>query len=486
MTIRRLTVAFACSLALFGLWRADRAAAAEQFPYQAVVIGEQVEVRCGPGGQFYATSMAKANDQVTVHRHDHGGWYMISPPAGSFSWIDASLVNPIGGNRGLVTISPGSGQPPRAIVRIGSQLSDDHSFFGRELSNGDEVTILGEKVLAGRSGAVRMLKIVPPAQEFRWIKGEFLVPMSQQIQQQIAVDPYQVPAEHRHQHIRSMPVELASGTLATPAASRHDQFPQDAGSISTAGLSVPTQEMKMAALSAPQMPTAAVETPSPATLSASHSRKREHLTKLHEIDQKYSEMMARDPSEWDLAPVAQAYRELQQAADPSVSPLVAQRLEVVARRQEIAQHYQKFVQISEETSRRDAQLLAQRTDFPTEPLSAPPVFMPPVEDPSGMNSVPVTGPEMSQQPVTDAPAGVTPQLNGAGIIQPVQAPPGFPAYILVAPNGRMLAYVEAGEGVSLEPWVGKPAGLIGMRSKEANLGADLIRAQKIISVKLSQ
>jgi len=483
MMIRHLACVYVAALVLSGFEVAGVAAGAEQFPYQAIVIGEQVEVRCGPGGQFYVTSMAQANDQVTVHRHDHGGWYMIAPPPGSFSWIDASLVNRLGGNRGLVTINPGSGQPGRAIVRIGSQLSDDHSFFGRELSNGDEVTILGEKILPGRSGGVRMLKIVPPAQEFRWIKGEFLVPMSQQIQQQLAVDPYQVPAEHRQRHVQSMPVEPVSATISEKPSSRLEDVPQDESPLSNAALSVATPEMKTAALSAPSPASQVSAAVKPSAVAL--SMKQQHLTKLHEIDRTYHDMMGRDPAEWDLAPIAAAYRELQQSADPSVGALVAPRLEVVARREEIAQHYRKFVQISVETSRRDAQLLAQQTDLPAEPLSAPSAFLPPAEDPSGMNAVPVITPA-TELPASEAPAGVSPQLNGAGIIQPVQAPPGFPRYILVAPDGRMLAYIEPGAGVSLEPWIGKPAGLIGLRSREENFGADLIRAQKIVPVTLSR
>jgi len=497
MMIRRLNFAQTLLLSLTSLFVVRSALAADQFPYQAVVVGEQAEVRCGPGQQFYVTSLANMNDQVTVHRHDHGGWYMISPPAGSFSWIDARLVNPLGNNRGLVTISPGSGQRNRAIVRIGSTLSDDHSFFGRELSNGDEVTILGEKVLAGKSGGVRMLKIAPPAQEFRWIKGEFLVPMSRQIQQQLAVDPYQVPPEHRQRQALLLPAETTLVAAEFPAPKM--EAPRPDALIETADAKSPVLEMKTALL-----PSSMTGDVPELVTSPSAAQRQQEFDQLEKLHRNFVDMMALDPSEWELDPIAQSLSELQKSADPHIAHLAAERLKTVAQRQKIAGHYRRFIQVSAETSRRDAQLLAQRADFQTDRLEAPPVFQAPMEGSPEMQSVPVpqpefpaVGPQISSVPAASvppgsmlspaipSPEGVTPQLNGAGIIQPVQAPPGFPKFILTAPDGRMLAYVEPGAGVSLESWIGKQAGIIGLRSREENYGADLIRAQKIVPVKLS-
>jgi len=482
MTIRRLVFVRTAAFSLILTALLQNVPAAEQFPYQAIVVGEQVEVRCGPGNQFYVTSMAKANDSVTVHRHDHGGWYMISPPPGSFSWIDAGLVNPIGGNRGLVTLSPGGETNRRALVRIGSQLGDDHSFFGRELSNGDEVTILGEKILSGRSGGVRMLKIVPPAQEFRWIKGEYLVPMSQQIQQQIALDPYQVPAEHRQRQALLMPSEPDSVAqvefrepepVLAPARETKSQTPVP--EKKTAALTVPSENPEFEPI---------------VSASPSIEQKRQDFARLAELDQAYAGQIARDPSEWNLEPISKGYLDLQKSADAHVAHLVSLRLDEVLKRQEIARHYRNFVQISTETSQRDAQLLAQRPDFESEKLQAPQVFMEPVpgqiNDPLGSSEIANASSPSGNIPLPEAPAGVTPQLNGAGIIQPIQAPPGFPRFILTAPDGRMLSYVEPGAGVSLEPWIGKPCGLIGHRSREENYGADVIRAQKIVPVRLAQ
>lgn len=481
MMIRRLTLAMLMACPLFALLPDRNLAAAEQFPYQAVVVAEQTEVRCGPGMKFYPTSLAKKNDQVTVHRHDHGGWYMISPPAGSFSWIDASLVNSIGGNRGIVTITPGSGAGSRAVVRIGSTLSDDHSFFGRELSNGDEVVILGEKILAGPAGGKRMLKIAPPAQEFRWVKGEFLVPMSRQIQQQLAQDPYQVPAEFRQRMAAVLPLEA-------PSPEDDSDAPMLAKSEKSNSESAP--EMKSARLStsdeqfAAPIPGKGSETNVSASVTT--SRQQQELIRLDEIDTKYHQTIAKDPSEWDLDQVCQSYEALKRSAGPYVSKLASERLEQASRRREIAQHYRNFIQISEETSQRDAQLLAQKPDVIMGRLEAPPEFHSVMESASPeMNAAVEPVIQQMSGVMPPAPEGVAPQLNGAGILQKMQAPPGFPGYILIAPNGRMLAYVDPAPGVSMDEWVGKPAGIIGRRSRDDGYNMDVIRAQRVVPVKLS-
>ena len=58
------------------------AAQVQKFPYEAGLTGEDVYVRSGPGKKYYPTGKLKSGDHVIVHRHDPGGWYMISPPAG--------------------------------------------------------------------------------------------------------------------------------------------------------------------------------------------------------------------------------------------------------------------------------------------------------------------------------------------------------------------------------------------------------------------
>ena len=111
-------------------WCADR-----KFPYEAVVEVAEEFVRSGGGQNFYPTSKVRRGDKVTVHRHDAGGWAMISPPPGSFSWIEARYLKRQG-NVGVLTAS-------NVIVRVGSEFNDDHSFYQVDLSKGQTVEILG-------------------------------------------------------------------------------------------------------------------------------------------------------------------------------------------------------------------------------------------------------------------------------------------------------------------------------------------------------
>ncbi len=59
------------------------------FPYQAEVSVDEVEVRCGPGWDYYPTQRLPRGTRVEVYRHDPGGWLAIRPPEGSFSWMTA-------------------------------------------------------------------------------------------------------------------------------------------------------------------------------------------------------------------------------------------------------------------------------------------------------------------------------------------------------------------------------------------------------------
>lgn len=413
--MRCFCVAIAFSLGVL----ASLNAAEQKFPYQATVIAEKVEVRCGPGLNFYVTSLLKPNDVVTVHRHDHGGWFMIAPPKGSISWIDASLVKRTNGDRGTVQVAPQDGRPARAIVRIGSTVSDDHSYYGRELSNGDEVTILGEQTLNTARGPVKMFKIVPPAQEFRWLKGEFLVPLDDRVRQQIAQDPYQIPAEHRP-------------AFLTQKQQQENIAQQQRQQVSAARKSL--------------------------------------YDRLDAIDQKYAAMMQLEPAKWKLDQLEAEYRQLEREDDAAIRALVQKRIDVLDRRREILSHYQNFVRVSAESARRDQELVTLQLGLQRE-IPGGEIAFPGTNDPRGRS-------------VPEEDASVAPRLNGAGIVQVVNNIPGSPQYGLIAPDGRLLALLEAAEGISLRQWIGKPAGIIGNRQFEPQYGAELIRVQRIVPIQL--
>lgn len=413
-------------------------AAEHKFPYKALVVADNAELRCGPGTRFYVTGNAKKSQKVEVYRHDHGGWFMISPPPGSFSWVDVSAIKKVASDRGMVEVQPGE----RVIVRIGSQISDDHAYYGRELSNGDEVQILGEELLHMARGPVKMYKIVPPAQEFRWIKGEYLVPADQQLQQAQAADPYLVPPEHREKMI---------------------QVAQEEEKI---------VEQKVA------------------EVRRERSIEFQHLD---EIDRRFNKMVENEPAAWDLDGIEQEYRALKKGSNETVGKLIDQRLAVIDKRREIYAHYQNFIQLASETTQRDAQLSTMNTGFETATSttivtgSAEPAFPGPEQTLQGpFLSGEAMNAQTMQAPPTQNFEGedpVAPRINGAGIVHQVNSIQG-PRYVLMAPDGRLLAHLVLASRLPIQEWVGKESGIIGHRAFDPAYGADVIRVKRIVPVQL--
>ncbi len=81
----------------------------------------------------------------------------------------------------------------------------------------------------------------------------------------------------------------------------------------------------------------------------------------------------------------------------------------------------------------------------------------------------------------------SPPLDGAGIVQRAAATsPNGPRHVLLAPNGRILAYLQADRGVNLDAYVGRPMGIMGVRAYRPELQTDLIVVRGIIPVRLVQ
>jgi hypothetical protein len=81
----------------------------------------------------------------------------------------------------------------------------------------------------------------------------------------------------------------------------------------------------------------------------------------------------------------------------------------------------------------------------------------------------------------------SPPLDGAGIIQQAAATsPNGPRHVLLAPNGRILAYLQPERGVNLDAFVGRPMGVMGFRTYRSELQADLIIVRGMIPVRLVQ
>jgi len=125
------------------------------FPYIAQLTQNNVNMRSGPGTNYYRCGKLNESNHVKVVSRKFS-WSRIVPPAGSFSWISAQYVID-----GKVT-----GDSVR--VYAGSDLvkPEYSTTMQIKLDKGDKVTVIGEK----QGG---YYKIESPTGAYLWVKTSF-------------------------------------------------------------------------------------------------------------------------------------------------------------------------------------------------------------------------------------------------------------------------------------------------------------------------
>jgi uncharacterized protein YraI len=419
-----------------------------KFPYQAIVEVEGEYVRSGPGPSFYPTDKLHKGDKVTVHRHDPGGWCMISPPPGSFSWIKAEHVQRSGETGGALISN-------NVVVHVGSALSaDEFTTIQGNLSRGEAVQILGERTFPFEDGPKLMYKISPVRREWRWIKGKSVVSADA-----IQAEPF--PGEAAPRKRPSGPVadqiELDPDAFAHPIST--GESVTGPGSLSPRG----------------QKPRVSIGQPDVESSS--------FADRLDVIDQQFRDMIKHDPSTWNLKEIEQQYVQLDNdATQPSQSKTIALRLDAVSRYDKTYREYQSFLKTSEEAKQRDAALAQQQREAEQRlqggnPGGAPPTAVQPRPQPQPQPANPGVVPPAN-------PAGA-PKFSGAGMVVPMtQTFPGGPQYALVAPGGRLLAYLIPAAGVDLKRATNQSMGIVGERNFKQEWGADAIMVRGLQPVQL--
>jgi uncharacterized protein YgiM (DUF1202 family) len=133
-----------------------------KFNFQGVINSGNVNVRSGPGDNYYATNKIDKGQTVTVvgARFD---WLKIKPPADSFSYVAKAYITRGGdGTSGTV-------DKPDLRVRAGSTLNAMKTTVQTTLQQGDKVTILGE--------ADEYYKIAPPQGVYLYVSKQFVDPV---------------------------------------------------------------------------------------------------------------------------------------------------------------------------------------------------------------------------------------------------------------------------------------------------------------------
>lgn len=445
-------------------------AAADTFPYDAAVQAEIVDVRSGPGTTYYVTGKLEYGAQVTVHRHDRGGWYMIAPPEDAFSYIRVEHVTTSDERTGVVSVPQyGDGRPALSVVRIGSSISDDAAFSSRQLSNGDSVRIIGRKTVKTDAGDVDMFKILPPDREYRWVKGDFIAPAGQVLttpRSNEETDPF-------------------AGKLVAELDAIDFGADGEFGSAAEFGASEPTATDMVSTQSSqpPTMTTRRERNPNP---NAILTQRQEMET----IDDRFRATVGTDPGSWRLDELERDYIALRDnAVTQTLVGQIGQRLAAIERRREVMQQYEDFLRLTSQTSERERELLAQQTAelaAASKPAS--------VETSLGAPSVSLTG----QAPLANSEAASTPSqpstqrsrmpaLDGAGLVQKrVPQNPDDPRYALLATDGRTLAFLKSSSGLNLEEHVGNERGVVGTRQFDPNLRGDVIDVTRLVPVKLQR
>lgn len=135
------------------------------FPYVAEIIGDDVNIRSGPGTNYYGCGKLSAGDRVEVVSEQFG-WSRIVPPAGSFCWISMQYVSVILDNPtiGIITVDG-------VHVYAGSDYVEPmHSTSEQgSLNRGDKVKLLGEE-------KDDYYKIAPPSGAYLWVSTQYTKP----------------------------------------------------------------------------------------------------------------------------------------------------------------------------------------------------------------------------------------------------------------------------------------------------------------------
>ena len=504
-----------CWVGLLTVLALEQTASADQkFPYAAIVRVESAYVRSGPGKSFYPTERLARGAKVMVHRHDPGGWFMMAPPPGSFSWIRCEHVRQTGPKTGQVIAD-------NVVVRVGSSFGDETRNVEQvRLSKGDVVAIIEKKTVKSEQGPLELFKIQPPKGEYRWIAGQDVSAANEIVRNQQDRNPFMTPSNARREPVPDPvpePVRQPERVANSPDRLR----PRDAN----AGPAPVGEPFQMETLDSPED---GIRRNGPDL-----EKKLAQKAELQRLDDEFRNMVNRPTRDWQFDQLAESYRQLKEhALLPAIASQIELRFEALERYEEIKSEYDDLMKLTSETRKRDAALLSlqnkvgiekpiskttptleMKPDSPTtdtdesrDPLAQPPVNPKPPQAtpkpktpdsqgwiPSGtadekadQSAPPPSPPSSRPVPPPNPNPKDAPQFDGAGIIQ--RTPPvlqNFPRHVLITPKGRVLAYLQAAPGVNLDRYVGHAYGLNGKRFYRDDLRADLLIVQKLTPVRLA-
>ena len=159
-----------CLISLAFVGFAQEAAGEEEsipsFPYVAEITDDNVNIRSGPGTNYYRCGKLKAGDRVKVVASKHS-WSHIVPPAGSFSWISKQYVSIDPDNPSVGTVT---GNAVRVYAGSDSLKPIHSTTVQLQFNKGDKVRLMGEEI-------GDYYKIAPPTGAYLWVLTQYTKPL---------------------------------------------------------------------------------------------------------------------------------------------------------------------------------------------------------------------------------------------------------------------------------------------------------------------
>ncbi len=182
-----------------------------KFHFAGVINAAAVNVRSGPGENYYATIRLDKGTPVTVVGHQFE-WLKIIPPQGSFSLISKQYVQlDADGRTGTVT-------GDNCRVRAGSGLVNVISTVQCKLNKGDRVTVAGDYDES-------FYRVLPPDGTFLYVHQKFIDPVRKLAEGEAPARPTTLPSEIASVVPTTRPTEVeATGPATRPSNATAEAF----------------------------------------------------------------------------------------------------------------------------------------------------------------------------------------------------------------------------------------------------------------------
>jgi uncharacterized protein YgiM (DUF1202 family) len=135
-------------------------------PYVANITDDNVNIRCGPGTNYYSCGKLNKTDKVKVVGSQFG-WSRIVPPSESFSWISKQYVS-------IEQGSPDTGVVTGDAVRVYAGSEDTEPIHSTtlqcKLNRDDRVKLIGKQEES------EYYKIAPPDGAYLWVSTRYTEP----------------------------------------------------------------------------------------------------------------------------------------------------------------------------------------------------------------------------------------------------------------------------------------------------------------------